>query len=62
MVGDDYHHRAVPQPGAAQSRDQLGEQPIDEAELQQMPLQGLVGEECVVVGGRSVESQPATAW
>ena len=48
VIGGDDHQRAVPQPGLAQPVDQPAEQPIGEAELQQVPLVSLEHEERVL--------------
>ena len=48
MVGGDDHERAVPQPRLAQPGDEPAEQPVGEADLQQVALVALAHEERVV--------------
>ena len=59
VVGREHHQRAVPEALAAQLPHQLAEQPVHVPGLEQVALEGLIGEERVVVGRRAVEARVA---
>ncbi len=56
VVGCQHDQRAVPEALALELPDQLAEQPVHVPGLEQVALEGLIGEEGVVVGRRPVEA------